>query len=78
MNCIKCGGKSTVVETRLSPGETRRRRQCTDCGYRWTTYEMAELTISQVRTLRKLHEEFTDIRKIMDRAIDRIDSAIVS
>jgi len=39
--CDRCGGRTEVIETR---GDTRRdrirrRRQCVDCGRRFTTYE---------------------------------------
>lgn len=43
MNCPKCDNPSRVLETRA--GEhltTRRRRQCSVCGHRFTTVEMHE------------------------------------
>ncbi len=40
--CPQCRYEaSTVIETRPSvqyPGYTRRRRECLQCGHRWTTY----------------------------------------
>ena len=44
MNCPVCSYESKVIETR-STGEgekIRRRRECLDCGKRFTTYEMIE------------------------------------
>lgn len=40
--CPKCGGDTTVGETRPAPAGTRRRRHCIDllCDGRVTTYEM--------------------------------------
>jgi transcriptional repressor NrdR len=45
MRCPKCGGQNDkVIDSRASrEGATiRRRRQCTVCGYRFTTYEEVE------------------------------------
>ena len=45
MRCPKCGGsKSSVVDSRQAEdGNTiRRRRECEDCHYRFTTYERVE------------------------------------
>ena len=44
MNCPSCGQASHVVETRSADGGTalRRRRECTSCGERFTTYERSE------------------------------------
>ena len=39
MNCLKCGGKGDVVDSRPGPEGTWRRRQCRACGERWTTVE---------------------------------------
>ena len=45
MNCPKCGSsKDKVLESRSNKEGTsiRRRRQCCDCGYRFTSYEHIE------------------------------------
>ncbi|MFB6218598.1 MAG: transcriptional regulator NrdR [Halobacteriaceae archaeon] len=44
MDCPDCGGTSRVVDSRPSDdGATiRRRRECADCGFRFTTYERTE------------------------------------
>ena len=45
MRCPKCGGsKSSVVDSRqVEDGNTiRRRRECEECHYRFTTYERVE------------------------------------
>ncbi|KRM91841.1 transcriptional regulator NrdR [Fructilactobacillus florum] len=48
MKCPKCQHNSTskVIESRpLADGaQIRRRRQCEHCGYRFTTFEMVEVT----------------------------------
>ena len=40
MECPLCGGSSSVIETRSSPHENRRRRQCDVCHHRFTTKEL--------------------------------------
>jgi transcriptional repressor NrdR len=45
MQCIKCGNlKDKVVDSREAKGSLaiRRRRECLNCGYRFTTYEQLE------------------------------------
>lgn len=37
--CVACGGESTVIESRRQQHYTRRRRECLECGARWTTLE---------------------------------------
>lgn len=34
-----CGGDSHVLETASDRSPIRRRRECRECGRRWTTYE---------------------------------------
>ena len=52
MNCPSCDTESTnVVDSRPTEGGTavRRRRECPDCGTRFTTYERTEWEGTQVR-----------------------------
>ena len=52
MRCPYCSFESTrVVDSRLTePGDAvRRRRQCAQCGERFTTYERAELALSVIK-----------------------------
>jgi transcriptional repressor NrdR len=43
MECIYCGNdNSRVVDTRDTDDSIRRRRECKNCGRRFTTYETAE------------------------------------
>ena len=42
MNCPRCDSSTKTLETRRVPdGAVRRRRECTSCGHRFTTYERA-------------------------------------
>ena len=54
MRCIQCGShKDKVVDSRMSKDGTtiRRRRECLDCSYRYTTYEQIERT--ELRVVKK-------------------------
>lgn len=39
--CPVCGGESEVVNSRRVGTAQRRRRKCTKCGERWSTYEVS-------------------------------------
>jgi transcriptional repressor NrdR len=42
VNCPRCDSSTKTLETRRVPdGAIRRRRECTECGHRFTTYERA-------------------------------------
>jgi transcriptional repressor NrdR len=42
VNCPRCDSPTKTLETRRVPdGAIRRRRECTSCGHRFTTYERA-------------------------------------
>jgi transcriptional repressor NrdR len=43
VNCPRCDSPTTILETRKADGGSalRRRRECTECGHRFTTYERA-------------------------------------
>jgi len=44
MKCIQCDNQDTrVIETRQAGEELRRRRECSGCGHRFTTYERVEM-----------------------------------
>jgi transcriptional repressor NrdR len=49
MFCPKCNSeKSSVTDSRSDGGAIRRRRECSDCGFRFTTYERVELALPVV------------------------------
>jgi transcriptional repressor NrdR len=43
VNCSRCDSPTAILETRKADGGAalRRRRECTECGHRFTTYERA-------------------------------------
>jgi transcriptional repressor NrdR len=43
VNCPRCEASTSILETRRAEGNAiRRRRRCSECGHRFTTYERAE------------------------------------
>ena len=40
MTCPKCNGKTEIVDTRADDDAVKRRRQCLECGYRFSTIEI--------------------------------------
>ena len=50
MHCPYCESESTsVVDTREAGDAVRRRRECGDCGNRFTTYERAETNVTVLK-----------------------------
>lgn len=88
MRCPFCGAQDTrVVDSRLSHegDQVRRRRECAECQERFTTYELAELTLPRVVKSNGSREPFREdkLRAGMLRALEkrpveasRIDEAI--
>ncbi len=63
MRCPFCGAIDTrVVDSRLvgDSDQVRRRRECTECEERFTTYETAELNLPRIIKSRGNREPFSD------------------
>ena len=60
MNCPFCDSKTKVLDKRETEADTatRRRRECLDCGKRFTTYERIESAVLIVRKKDGRREEF--------------------
>lgn len=74
MKCIYCGNtKTRVIDSRESEGRVRRRRECSKCEERFTTYETADDLDIQVRKGDGSTENFKEekIRKGLQKATDR-------
>ena len=53
MRCPKCGDSSTrVIDSRMQDATNaiKRRRECTACGYRFTTFERCEDPIEVMKS----------------------------
>lgn len=67
MRCPKCGGESNKVLDSRAAREgyaTRRRRQCLECGIRYTTYE--EIVKDALRVVKRdgRHEELSRLKLV--------------
>jgi len=76
MHCPFCGTPDTrVVDSRLSPegARVRRRRECSQCTSRFTTYEAAELTLPRIVKQDQRHEAFdaAKLRTGMLKALEK-------
>jgi transcriptional repressor NrdR len=76
MHCPFCGAHETrVTDSRLvaEGDQVRRRRQCTACGERFTTYETAELVMPRVVKADGSRESFDEqkLRAGMLRALEK-------
>lgn len=75
MNCLTCGGKTKVIDSRLVDATCRRRRVCLVCGFRFSTQEQAEVLeaaeapVTRADCIRAMADEEL-ARHISDRAID--------
>lgn len=97
MKCPFCGSTETqVIDSRVSEpgGSIRRRRRCTDCQKRFTTYENVELRLPQVVKTNGTRSDF-DVTKVrngfqralhkrpvptefVDQAVDRVIARVLS
>ncbi len=88
MYCPFCGKQETkVIDSRLATegAQVRRRRECLDCGERFTTFESAELVMPRIIKGSGAREPFDEKKLIagMMRALEkrpveseRVDAAI--
>ncbi|ALM51658.1 transcriptional regulator NrdR [Halomonas huangheensis] len=76
MHCPFCGAQDTrVTDSRLvaEGDQVRRRRQCAECGERFTTYETAELVMPRIIKADGTREVFDEakLRAGMLRALEK-------
>ena len=76
MHCPFCGTDDTkVIDSRLvSDGEAvRRRRECQNCGERWTTFETAELLMPRIVKRDGSREPFDEskLRRGLQTALEK-------
>jgi transcriptional repressor NrdR len=88
MRCPFCGAQDTrVIDSRLSQDgdQVRRRRECSECRERFTTFEVAELTMPRVVKTNGNREPFREdklragiLRALEKRPVgsDQIEAAI--
>ncbi len=76
MRCPFCAEQDTrVIDSRLASegDQVRRRRECASCKERFTTYEMAELTLPKIIKRDGARESFEEskLRSGMHRALEK-------
>ncbi len=76
MRCPFCATQDTrVIDSRLANegDQVRRRRECTSCKERFTTYELAELTLPKIIKRDGARENFDEVklRSGMLRALEK-------
>ncbi len=76
MRCPFCAAQDTrVIDSRLASegDQVRRRRECTSCKERFTTYEVAELTLPKLIKRDGARESFNEgkLRSGMLRALEK-------
>lgn len=83
MRCPFCGTQDTkVIDSRLASegDQVRRRRECVKCKERFTTYELAELSLPRIIKRSGVREAFDEakLRAGMQRALEKRPVAIES
>lgn len=53
IECPKCGADSGVLESRAVAKTIWRRRKCSACGERWSTYEVTKAAIDLILHMEK-------------------------
>ncbi len=76
MHCPFCGAEDTrVIDSRLTSdgSQVRRRRECTECNERFTTFETAELVMPRLVKSDGRREPFNEdkLRAGMQRALEK-------
>jgi len=79
MNCPKCDSKSTfVLETRSDiNGEKRRKRECQDCKYRFTTYEVHSSNMLDDDEIQKNRRELINSLITVEKLLELIKKQVL-
>ncbi len=79
MYCPYCASTDThVLESRLLDTTLRRRRECTGCGNRFTTYEKAVLTLSVLKKDgRTQNFDYSKLQHSIEKACGKTDTQTI-
>lgn len=67
MICPSCGHeKDAVIDSRCSKGITRRRRQCKQCFFRHTTYELTSEALEKMNKMGGVSEAIETVFGVLD------------
>lgn len=68
--CSQCKStESDTIDSRVSAGGRRRRRQCKQCGHRWTSYEVSEESFGLFAEIGRL---FRDTEEMSTALIEKV------
>jgi transcriptional regulator NrdR family protein len=67
IRCPKCDGKSSVIDSRPTSTNVRRRRECGTCFTRWSTHEVLIGQDEAVDVVEGVIDLLTETRKAMRR-----------
>jgi len=81
VDCPDCGSRTSIIESRRTKDNRRRRRQCKACGRRFTTYEVShpsELMVGDqalraARELDCLAGLLRDAKRTSERTVFRME-----
>jgi transcriptional regulator NrdR family protein len=76
MPCPQCGGKTRTVDSRTSDSNVRRRRQCKDCGHRFSTRELEDGSLQQLRE--RIASLLAENMQLRNRVVDGLLAAEVN
>jgi len=71
MNC-KCGGETKIVNSRRKEGNIWRRRECLECGERFTTWETNDNFHKQVKQMDYMREKMLNIAHHIQRILGEV------
>ena len=77
MICPYCGGFTKVLDSRETDDSVRRRRECRECGLRFSTTEidlqLYDKRMEESRSIiqKEIREEMENIKKNIDKIISR-------
>lgn len=66
MNCPTCGSATHVIDSRKATRWVRRRRECKECGERFTTIEMPQQEAEALQELETWWLKIVDAIKILE------------
>lgn len=78
--CRKCGSENLyVMDSRKDGGRIRRRKKCSDCGHRFTTYEINASEFFKIERSLQLISELQSVGSIFDeiKALSEKDEEII-
>ncbi len=75
MPCPQCSGKTRTVESRIGEAAVRRRRQCKECGHRFSTRELEDGALKQLRE--RITGLLAENAQLRDQVVDGLLAAEV-